>query len=344
MRKYLPLAFLFALLIGGLSPLMGQPLTRFQQLNNSPDPTYSDVYFWVDLTSGWNDWFQENMYKEGSSFSYLTLIKGVAVSPVGGSINDTLVSLSFAETDSNIAQYSIFTGVSNPLLFATNPDGINTGPHVTYIDYARESSLNGSDVDVMFFHGVTDAPTIDIRETGGSIPLANDLSYTENSQYVSLPPASYQIEITNSDQTQILYTYTLDLSTFGGESMIVYSTGFVDPLANSNGPDFGLCYLTAAGDTGCFQEFVVGIEEEIEETGFSISPSPANGQITIGCDVSDFFNAKIEILDISGAVLLTGRVSNSEETIDISNLANGIYFAKIDNEEQISVKKFIVNK
>ena len=59
-----------------------------------------------------------------------------------------------------------------------------------------------------------------------------------------------------------------------------------------------------------------------------VYPNPTSGIITI--DVED--PIEYFITNINGQVVKNGTVSYDSQLIDISNLPNGMYFIKIDNE------------
>lgn len=81
---------------------------------------------------------------------------------------------------------------------------------------------------------------------------------------------------------------------------------------------------------------IVGTKE-LAGIEMNIYPNPANNYINILSDG----NGRIELFDFQGRMLITENVFNSNHTIDISSLINGIYTVKYYNENGISVKKLI---
>jgi hypothetical protein len=79
-----------------------------------------------------------------------------------------------------------------------------------------------------------------------------------------------------------------------------------------------------------------GIEELNNSINFSVYPNPATNTLTInGLSTT----ATAEIYDLSGKLLLTKQLSVNQ--IDISTLAKGLYFIKLNTEEGSVVKKFV---
>ena len=65
-----------------------------------------------------------------------------------------------------------------------------------------------------------------------------------------------------------------------------------------------------------------------------IYPNPTTGQLRVSGDIGDSGDREIRIFNVVGQVVFTSQLSelSPETTIDISHLANGLYFLKIDNK------------
>jgi len=57
---------------------------------------------------------------------------------------------------------------------------------------------------------------------------------------------------------------------------------------------------------------------------FKVYPNPANASVTISSKQGDAYSLKVT--DITGKTMLTKEYSAVENTVDISNLASGLYF------------------
>ena len=75
--------------------------------------------------------------------------------------------------------------------------------------------------------------------------------------------------------------------------------------------------------------------------GFSVYPNPANDLLFIKSN-STSPSAKISysIIDMYGNLISENKI-NAAESIDISNLSNGVYFISIRDEGTISTNRFI---
>lgn len=80
-----------------------------------------------------------------------------------------------------------------------------------------------------------------------------------------------------------------------------------------------------------------GINETQNTSMFKVYPNPAS--TTLYFDLNDHRNSEVEIIDLSGRVLITTKL---EQQIDISSLTKGLYCLKIISEDKkISYSKFV---
>jgi hypothetical protein len=110
------------------------------------------------------------------------------------------------------------------------------------MEMARDTSVSADSVDVLFYHGATDAPAIDITVGIGALPLADSLSYGMFSDYKRSDTTNAPLQVMVAGADSMLGIYTLPLRTFalGGSAITVLASGYMDQENNSNGPAFGL--------------------------------------------------------------------------------------------------------
>jgi Secretion system C-terminal sorting domain len=107
--------------------------------------------------------------------------------------------------------------------------------------------ISSENVDLMFYHGSTDSPEIDINELStNQLPYINDLSFRQTTDYSTLPALDgYKFQASYS-------TFDLNItpeleanfatSQIGYFSIIVLASGFRNPTINNDGPSLGLWY------------------------------------------------------------------------------------------------------
>ena len=100
----------------------------------------------------------------------------------------------------------------------------------------------------------------------------------------------------------------------------------------------------AAGNSStCSVDVVVEILQSISEeknSNIQLYPNPSQDQITLVCPTGlDGF----KVLDITGKVILEKRNTSATQTIDISNLSNGIYFVEVRQGRELKRIRFCKN-
>ncbi|MCL2131917.1 MAG: M6 family metalloprotease domain-containing protein [Lentimicrobiaceae bacterium] len=101
---------------------------------------------------------------------------------------------------------------------------------------------------------------------------------------------------------------------------------------------------TAQSDTISITD--VGISNyELEIRNCVIYPNPTDGKLSVVSSQLSEMGGEIEVYNVVGQVVGTYRIrpENTEITIDISHLASGLYFLKIQTNEGIITKKVIKN-
>lgn len=86
-----------------------------------------------------------------------------------------------------------------------------------------------------------------------------------------------------------------------------------------------------------------GLSELVYEDNYLIYPNPSSGNFTIaGIDVFPGGNTKIAITDFYGKIVVAEFNPGSLNTFSL-NLSSGIYFVRITDNSQTTIKKIIIN-
>lgn len=111
-------------------------------------------------------------------------------------------------------------------------------------------------------------------------------------------------------------------------------------------------YETATGAGGSITEglqqpyeimVVSGIEDNDINLTFSIFPNPTADFVVLSVQKADTQNMTYELFDIEGRLIEKQEVNDSQTTIDMKDLANGIYFIKVFRKST-GVKTFKIIK
>ncbi|MCG3166937.1 MAG: hypothetical protein POELPBGB_02720 [Bacteroidia bacterium] len=86
----------------------------------------------------------------------------------------------------------------------------------------------------------------------------------------------------------------------------------------------------------------VGVETRVEASEFYIFPNPTNNVLNVvsGSDLSN--TSTLSLIDISGQLISETTLTNKQTAIDVSQLAAGIYFAKLTTDSKTNTLKFII--
>lgn len=263
------------------------------------------------------------------------------------SASDTLKN--FAVTLDNGATYiAVANGVLDPNSYAANPEGKNTAFTLFIKTMARETGTSSNDVEFTVLHGSSDAPTVDIIARGVAT-LVNDAAYGDITDYITVPAATYTLDLTLSDGTTLVQSYIADLSGLGGGSAAVFASGFLTPGNNQNGESFGIFFALADGTVGEFPTGVTSVEEtsSVIPTEYDLSqnfPNPFNPSTTINFAIpnNEFVTLKIfNILGSEVATLVNGTLAagSYKFNFDAQNLASGVYLYELKAGNFTEIKK-----
>ena len=202
----------------------------------------------VDVYVNGNRAFSGVAFRTATGFLSLPsgVVYNVGVAPNhSASAADTLKNFALGPlaADSNyivVASGVVGTG------FASNPDSRSTAFDLKVIAHAKTTATAPNLVSFAVFHGVTDAPGVDVNISGGAT-LVSNAKYGDASGYLSVPPTWYPIDIAASGTSTALVSYVADLSGLSGKSALVLASGFLTPSMNNNGAGFALIAVLADG-------------------------------------------------------------------------------------------------
>jgi len=144
-------------------------------------------------------------------------------------------------------------------------------------------------------------------------------------------------------------TYPENLDIYFGDSQVSTSMTLIEDIGELTNTDFmtgsydftpttdgtyyvGIHCYSAADMNNLFVDnfsidFSVNVEDQVASL-ISVYPNPANNVIT----VANAENANITIINMVGAVVSSVNNASAHQTIDISTLANGTYFVRVNSE------------
>jgi hypothetical protein len=247
----------------------------------------------------------------------------------------------------------IVNGVGNPDDFAENPDGHSIAAEMQMHQSMFDASTPNNENVVYVYHGVTDAPNVDISLLDGPLLIPN-LGYGEmHTEYLELAPDSYMLELTLAGTSERLFVYEADISTLENQVIGLVASGFVNPDANQNGAEFSLLAVLESGE-------VIGLRDATSvdngtgdlPTDFALSqnyPNPFNPTTSIEYALPESAEVTLEVYNLMGqrvATLVNGAQSAGRHsvTFDAANLSSGMYLYRIQAGSFTSTQKMMLLK
>ena len=224
-------------------PLLGAPSARLQVIHNSADLAAStvDVYLNNDLLI--NDF----VFRSATPFidAPATIDFTVGIAPA----NSTSSADAIYSQDFNLADGGTYIVVASGIVSFSGYAPLQPFSLLAY-DMGEEAASTTGNTDVLVMHGATDAPTVDVFESGVlGVTAVDNASYGDFAGYLQLPTDDYTLQVRTSDNAAIVATYAAPLATLGlnDAAITVLASGFLSPTNNSDGPAFGLWAALATG-------------------------------------------------------------------------------------------------
>ncbi len=173
---------------------------------------------------------------------------------------------------------------------------------------------------------------------GNGCTSSASISITLNSEIVVTPTVVH--ETTGNDGS-------ITLAVSGGNGPYSYDWSNGSTTQNQSGLSEGNYTVTVTDSDGCETNLTVTVSSTVGIAGnteklFSIYPNPTNGNVTVSLTSKDQFE-KIILTDALGKVVGYYEITNSEISLDMTNLERGLYFIRlIDGKSNSHTERIIL--
>ena len=309
-----------------------------QIIHNSPYPTV-DIY--VDGTEALGD----VAYRATTGLLELPTTTTVGIAAA----NDATILASFDFTLEENANYVVIaSGILND---ANHPFDLVASTLET-------SAQDNNSFALKVYHGVTDAPAVDIYANGTLI--VSNLSYGSYTEYLQVVAADYTIDVTAHGTTTPVASFAAPLANSGGGAGIVFASGFLAPPATTDS-EFALILTTPDGTSTELPSApaVLAVERDniISPTSFTLKqnyPNPFNPSTSIDFELRNNGNVEVKVFDINGKLVNTlynGYLNSGShgftwdgKSYDGNMVSGGIYLYSVTNGNDVSVRKMSLIK
>ncbi len=317
------------------------PTAKLQIIHNAADPAAAVVDLYVN-----GDLFRDNFgFREATAFVELPAgTYAVGVAPGNStSVSDVIATFNF-DLEAGESYIAVANGVLNPADFdaSVNSIAFNVFPFVG----ARLQANEPDKIDLLVFHGATDAPAVDVR-TAGTV-LVSDIAYGEFDGYITVDPGNYILDITPAGSTTPVAQFSAPLSTAVGAAATVLASGFLNPEANQDGTPFGLIAVLADGTVITLPPFT----SSVAESGFSagnvkLFPNPVTELLNIELNMQTAQVLNVDMIDMNGAIVRTIQGFSAQEgynllNLDVNGISSGFYTLRIANGNVAETIRVIV--
>lgn len=218
---------------GSVVKLLITPMARVQVIHNAPDNPL-DIY--IDSIR-----LADNMaFRKATAFADVPADRNLRFGIAGS--GSTGASASIASFPFNLQTGKRYVMMVAGIAGAAGPSALNL-----FVKSDARETGSASGLDMMVFHGVPDAPPVDLDAVFEADNLISGLSYGMFTDYQNLPAAKYDFALQPAGTSQTAASFRADLSGLSGKVATVFASGFLSQL-----PGFS---LLAAFPDGTVTEF-----------------------------------------------------------------------------------------
>lgn len=253
--------------------------------------------------------------------------------------------------DSGKYYYAITSGLTNTTGFAVNPDGVDRAFKVILNPNGREKAvLNTKNIDLLYLHNMTDAPSTTIRGDGQTLflskfdPFQGFHGHNAHSAFDEI-----RFNVLNAYTDTILFTGEGNFALHKGDAGLVASTGFLFPANNNNGDTAMLFVFWPDGKSDTLPSPFTGLKNAaFDESSIQLFPNPASQQLNISLQARHQGELNYRVTDLMGKSILSSIIPSVKGTnaltINTSGLATGLYLITLQLGEQVFTTKFAVTR
>lgn len=327
---------LFAALPNGVViELPSVEVARLQVIHNSPSPTV-DVYANDVLL------IDDFEFREATPFidvpAGVDIRIGIALSN-STSVNDTLVGFpaSFVNGETYVV---VATGIVDE-----DPE---TPPfNLAVFPMGQESAADDANVDLLLYHGSTDAPEVDVVVDANGAVAFDNVMYGEFQGYVNVPAGNYILNLTPAgDNNTVVQAYQAELAGLGGLAATVFASGFF----SGESPSFEIWVALPDGQTFALPAVTTSVNNLSDRLGYyQVAPNPVNDMARIQYSVTQTLDLQLHLYDANGRLLRIqelGQQAPGEYSyqLEMGQLPQGVYHLSLIAKEGVSNKRIILTR
>jgi hypothetical protein len=223
----------------------------------------------------------------------------------------------------------------------------------------------GASDDNVFYYGATQTKKVSASATGGVGPYTYTWSNSEGYQLKSQSADGRSIRLFEPQGPSYMVCEITDVGagcTFKDSVFVDWTDVFWCGTTGGTPADFWKLTMCVDGVTSCISQSAAKAalkdpnvtaslgacstpktDLTASAVEFVVYPNPSNGLVNINFTSTTEATASIEVVDMNGRVLQTNQVQTNigivESNLDLSGLANGMYFVRLVTAEATSTQR-----
>jgi hypothetical protein len=218
------------------APVEPDPTARVQIVHNSAHPAAASVDVWVNGTRA----IENFAFRTATPFIDLPADVELTIAitaPGAANANDPVFS-----TQVTLAEDGTYVVVASG-----DPTANDGTAFSLFVSEGREAAATPGNVEVLVFHGATDAPAVDVAARGAGVVVPNIAFGEFSASYLSLAPANYTLDILPAGGNEAVASFDAALAGAANAALTVVASGYLAPTGDEAG--FGLLAVFADGTT-----------------------------------------------------------------------------------------------
>ena len=213
----------------------------FAQIGHfSPDDAAQNVDLIVEVFPGVLDTVASDVsFGDATAITFVPAVGNLEIVPTGQPISNSAFTVDLTGIATDTYNYYIAHGIFP----SSTGYNVNMGTEFNVLEVPefRTASTDPTKAEIVLLHASPDAPNVDASARDGGT-VVSDLGYGEY-EIIELDTEGFLLDLTTvaGPVGEALYTYRLRptiLNQLVGNRVISIAGGFVDSVANNNGPDF----------------------------------------------------------------------------------------------------------
>jgi hypothetical protein len=194
--------------------------------------------------------------------------------------------------------------------------------------------------------------TIEANAAGSYTVIVTNIQGCQGSDMVTLVNAATPTVDLGPDST-ICVGQSLALDAGNPGSSYIWSTGAT--AQNITVDAENLYAVTVTNSVGCSAtdnvlvsvQICIGTKEASWASSMNVFPNPTMGQVTFKLELNKIAEVKIELVNSLGQVqqsLPLGKLSSINHSVDLGNLAQGVYFLRVIVDGEIATRRIVLQR